>query len=261
LSDSREKYLELMHAEVDGEATDTELATLRDYLASHPEARGVHAELVKLTGILNQVGEVETPSDLHTSILAALPPRRSVLEIGTQTSRSRLRISLIRYGYALAAGLLLGAALTGVAYRNLPHSEMSDIYGTLAVRENAPRYVAVQQMNLNSPDLAGSVELSRSGSNLMIVFDLHALRGAEVEVGFDGSQAGLLSFNQQPGVVRSFEAKEGAISFRSEGKQRSTVILTSEKNAQPILDLRFYVDGKLIRQGTLRVPVPEGFLK
>ncbi len=261
MSDSREKYLELMHAEVDGETTDKELATLREYLASNPEAQSVHGELVKLTDILNQVEEVETPDDLHGSILAALPPRRSVLEIGARNSRSRLRIPLIRYGYALAAGLLLGAALTGVAFRSLSSLEKSDIYGTLAVRENAPRYVAVEQMNLDSPDLGGSVELRRSGSNAMIIFDLHGPQAVEVEIGFDGSQAGLMRFDQQPGAIRSFEAKKGTISFQSEGKQRSTVILTSEKNGQLILDLKFYVAGKLIHQGTLGARVPGGSSK
>lgn len=261
MSASREKYLELVHAEVDGEATDKELATLREYLASNPEAQSVHAELVKLTDILNQVEEVETPDDLHESILAALPPRRSGFGIGTRNSRSRLKIPLIRYGYALATGLLLGAALTGVAFRSLSSLEKSDIYGTLAVRENAPRYVAVEQMNLDSPDLGGSVELRRSGSNAMIIFDLHGHQAAEVEVGFDGSQSGLMSFDQQPDAIRSFEAKKGTISFQSEGKQRSTVILRSEKNGQLILDLRFYVAGKLIHQGTLGPRVPGGSSK
>ena len=256
MSESRERYLELMHSEMDGEATDKELATLGEYLASHPEAQSVHAELVKLTDILNQVEEVETPDDLHGSILAALPPRPSVLEIGARNSRSRLRIPLIRYGYALAAGLLLGAALAGVAFRSLSPAEKADIYGTLAVRENAPRYVAVGQMNLDFPDLRGSVDLRRSGSDTMIIFDLHGQQAVEVEVGFDDSQAGLMSFNQQPGAIRSFEAKKGTISFQSEGEQRSTVLLTSEKNGQLILDLKFYVGGKLIHQGTLGARVP-----
>lgn len=261
MSESRERYLELMHAEMDGEATGKELATLREYLASHPEAQNDQAELAKLTNILNQVEEVKTPGDLHASILAALPQRRSVLEIGARNSGSRFRIPLIRYGYALAAGLLLGAALTGVALRSLSPVEKSDIYGTLAVRENAPRYVAVDQMNVDSPDLGGSVQLSRSGSNAMIAFDLHSQQAVEVEVGFDGSHAGLMSFGQQPGAIRSFEAKKGTISFQSEGQQRSTVILTSEKGTPAVLDLRFYAGGKLIHQGTLGARVPGGSSK
>jgi hypothetical protein len=251
LSDSPEKYLELMHAALDGEATDKELATLRDYIASHPEAQSVHAELAKLTEILNQVEELETPDDLRGSILAALPPRGLVAEIGPRNSRSRFRIPLIRYGYALAAGLLIGAALTGVAFKSLSPVETSDIYGTLAVRENAPGYVVMEQLKLDSPELAGSVELRRSGSNAMIIFDLHGQQAVEVEVGFDASQAGLMSFDQQPGDIRSLEAKKGTISFQTEGQQRSTVLLTNEKAGQLTLDLRFYVAGKLIRHDAL----------
>lgn len=251
MSDLPERYLELIHAEVDEEATDKQLALLREYLASHSEAQEVRAKLVKLTNVLSQVEDVETPGDLRTNIMAALTPGHSAIEIGASRSRFRLRMPLIRYGYALAAGLLIGAALAGVAFKNLSPLEKSDIYGTLAVRENAPRYAAVSQMRLDYPELGGSVELSRSSSNYMIVFNLHAPQAVEVEVGFDGRQAGLVSFNQRPGATRSFEAKEGTISFQSEGNQRSMVILMSDKNAELNFDLRFYVGGKLIHQGTL----------
>lgn len=254
MSDSHEKYLELMHAEMDGEASDKELVALREYLASNPKAQSVHAELAKLTDILNQVEEVETPGDLRRSILAALPPRRPGLEIVARNSPWRLRIPLIRYGYALAAGLFLGVVLTGVAFRNLSPLERSDVYGTMTARENTPHYVAVEQMKLAAPDLGGSVGLSRSGSNAMIVFDLNGGQPVDVEVGFDGSQVGLKGFSQQPNSIHLFEAREGRISFRSEGKQLSTVLLTNEKNAPVILDLKFYVGGKLVHQGTLRGP-------
>ena len=261
MSDLPDKYVELIHAEVDGAATARELAALREYLASHPEAEKVHAELAKLNDVLSRVEEVETPGGLHTSILAALPQRRPALEtVARNSSPSRSRIPFLRYGYALAAGLLLGAALTGVAFRSLAPLEKSDLYGTLAARQNATNYVAAGETNLNYRDFGGSVQLSRSGSNAMMVFDLHSQKPVEVAVGFGGSQ-GLMSFDQQPGAIPSFEAKEGTISFQSEGKQRTTVILKSEKNAPLLVDLRIYVSGKLIHQGTLGAKDSGGFSK
>lgn len=261
MSDSRAKYLELMHAELDGEATDKELSALREYLVSHPEAQNDHAELVKLAGLISQVEKVETPQDLHGSILAALPARRPVREIGSRNGRLSFRLPLIRYGYALAAGMLLGVMIAGIAFRGLSPVDKSNVYGTLADRENTPPYAALGQMKLDSPGLGGSVELSRSGSNSMIVFNLQTEQAVGVEVDFDGSQAGLKSFNQQPGTTQSFEAKESGVSFQSKGQQRSTLILTGEKEAPVIFDLRFYVDGKLIHQGRLGARVPGGFSK
>jgi len=142
-------------------------------------------------------------------------------------------------------------AITGVAFRNPSTLEKPDVYGTMAALENRSHYVAVEQMKLTAPDLGGSVELRRSQDNEMIVFDLNGEQAVEVEVRFDGSQAGLRGFSQQPNSIRSFEAKEGSISFRSEGKQRSTVILASEQHAHTLLNLSFYVGGKLVQQGTL----------
>ena len=252
MSDSREKYLKLIHAELDGEATDRELDTLREHLASDPEAQRARAELAKLTSVLKQVEEVEIPGDLHSSILAALPALRPGLKtVARKGSPWRLRIPFVRYGYALAADLLLNATITKVAFRNLAPLEKPDVYGTMAALENTSHYVAVEQMKLTAPDLGGSVEVSRSGDNEMIIFDLNGKQAVEVEVRFDDSQAGLKGFSQQPNSIRSFEAKEGSISFRSEGKRRSTVILASEKHSYPLLNLSFYVKNKLVQQSTL----------
>lgn len=262
MSDLPDKYVELIHAEVDGEATDKELAALREYRASHPEAQEVSTELAKLSNVLSQVEQVETPSNLHTGILAALPPHPPVRgTVARNSSPWRSRIPFIRYGYALAAGLLLGAALTGVAFRNLTPLEKSDTYGTLAARPNAGSYVAMGRTNLDYPDVRGNVQLSRSGSNALVVFDLHSQKAVEVEVGFEGGPAGLMSFDQQPGAVRSFEAKGGTILFQSEGKQHTTVILKNEENAPLVLDVRFYIAGKLIHHGTLGAKVSGGSSK
>lgn len=239
-----------MQAEMDGEASKEQLATLKEYLASDPEAQRVHAEFAKLTDILNQVEKVEPPRDLRGSIMAALQPRQPALEIGTRSIRSRFRIPLIRYGYALAAGLLLGAVLTGVAFRKLSPLEKADVYGTIAAVENTSHSIVENQMRLAAPGLEGTVELRHSGGNEMLVFDLNSEQGVDVEVTFDGSRAGLEGFHQDPNNIRSLEAKGGRISFRSGGKQRTTVILASE-SAEVSMNLTFYVGGRLVHRGTL----------
>ena len=260
MSDLHEKYLELMHAVVDGEASDRERAALKEYLAANPEAENAHAELVKLTDVLSRVQEVELPQDLHENILAALPdrPRRSVVEIASRNSLTRIRIPLIRYGYALAAGLLVGAILTGVAFKSLPQQEKSYVSGTMTPLENPPDYVVVEQIQLAAPDLTGSVELSRSGDNERIIFNLNSERVAQVEVRFDPSLAGIRAFGQEPNNIHSSKARVGSILFQSQGKQRSVVILAGDKRAQATLNLDFSVEGKLVHQGTFAGRAPAG---
>ena len=148
--------------------------------------------------------------------------------------------------------------ITGVAFKNLPPIAKPDVYGTMAALEDASNYVAVEQMKLAAPDLGGSVELRRSGDNQMIIFDLNGEQAVEVEVKFDGSLTGLMGFSQRPNSIRSFEAKEGSISFRSEGRQRTTLMLATDKHAQLPLNLSFYVGGKLVQQGSLAAAAPPG---
>jgi len=261
LSDSHEKYIELMHADIDGAASKEQMAALEEYLATHPEAQRARAELKKLTEVLSQVEPIESPADLRKNIMAEVRRRHSVLDFGLGNRRARLQIPLIRYGYALAAGVLLGVVLTGVASKSLSPVEKSDVYGTMMSPKNAGHYVVAEQMKLAAPGLAGSVELSRSGDNEMIVFDLSSGQPAEVELRFDGGQVGLKGFSQEPNNIRSFDAKQGSISFRSEGRQSSTVILASDHRARLPLNVRFYVGGKLVHEATVGATAPRGSSK
>lgn len=237
-----------MHAEADGEASAEDMSALRDYLASHPEAQAARDELSKLMNVLNQVEKLETPPDLRKNIMMALPQRRSVAQVGLWKNRSRFGTPWIRYGYALGAGVLLGAVLTGVVLKNLSPVEKSDVYGTIASPKDTEHYVITEQKKLDTPDLVGTVEVSRSGDRERIVFDMSSSQPAQVEVSFDGGLAGIRGFNQEPNSVRAFEAKEGSISFRSEGKQNSTLILASEKSSRLVLNVKFYVEGKLVQE-------------
>lgn len=254
MNDSDKRYVELMQAEIDGEASEREMAALRDYLVSNPEARSVQTELVKLADVLSQVEDIDPPGDLAKNILAALPPRRPLDDGALRNESWHARFPLLKYGYALVAGLLLGVVVAGVAFRHLSSPETSDFYGTMIARERTSHNFAVDQIKLDLPDLGGSVGLSRSASNAIIEFDLNSREPVEVEVGFDGSQVGFKGYSQQSNSVRLFQAEQGRFSFGSKGKNHSTVLLTNENNAPIILDLRFYISGKLVHHGTLRLP-------
>jgi len=254
VNDSDRNYLELMYADLDGEASEKEMVALREYLVSSPEARRMQTELAKLADLLSQVEAIEPPEDLMKSILAALPPRRPEVESVLRNKPWHATFPILKYGYALAAGLLLGLLLAGVAFRNLSSPETSNFYGTMIRREHSSHNAAGDQMKLDLRDLKGSVGVSRSGASTIIEFDLNTRLPVKVEVGFNGSQVGFQGFSQQANSVRSFKAEEGRLSFSSEGKLRFTVLLTNENNAQIILDLRFYISGQLVHQGTLQLP-------
>lgn len=243
MTDLREKYAELMQTAVDGEASPEQLSELKEYLARHPEAQGEHAALAKLAGILNQVEAIETPSDLHANIMKSLPRGRSAANIGTWRNRWHLRFPLVQYGYAMAAGLVLGAVLTGVMFKSLSPEDKADVYGTIAP--------ATQPMKVVGPNLSGTVELRRSGDSERAVFDLNSSQPVEIEVKLGGRRLGLAGFSQEPTAVSSFEAKEGIARFRSEGRQRSTLLLTGARPGNVGLNVAFYVEGKLVQEGRL----------
>lgn len=259
MSDLQERYAELMHAAVDGKASPEQLVELREYLAVHPEAQKEHGELEKLTGILNQIEPIATPADLHASIMKGLPKERPAVEIGLWKSRSRFSIPILRYGYALAAGVVLGAVLTGVMLKSLSPEEKSDVYGTMASVKNAQHSQVAEQMKLVAPGLGGTVELRLSGDREFAVFAMDSSQPVEVEVRVE-SESNLAGFSQEPSGIRSFEAKGSSIRFRSEGRQDSTLQLTGAKPGSVALNVSFYEQGKLVQEGRLAA-APEGSRK
>jgi hypothetical protein len=255
MSDTREKYRELIHAELDKTASAEELAALQEYLATDPEARRERAELAQLTNLLDVVEPVETPAGLHTSIMGALTPQRTSLGSATRSgSRWRLKFPLIQYGYAMAAGLILGMVLTGATLWNLSPADKTSISGTLVDRENQPQPVATELMKIDVAELQGSVGLSETGSSAKIEFDLKSAEPVEVQVEFDGSQLGLGEFRQWPSTIRSLQAENGRISFRSNGIERSALVFAAEKNTPASLDIRFYSKGSLIHEAKVQIP-------
>jgi hypothetical protein len=251
LKDSDKKFEELMHAEMDGEASEIEVAALHEYLVSKPEARAIHTQLGKLAGILNQIPDIEPPKDLRRKILANLPPPRPAIDSALRGKLWHIRFPVLRYGYALAAGLLLGMVLSRVAFRNLSFPDTSDFYGAMIAREGSP---ALDQMKLDLGDLSGSVGLTQSNENALIVFDLNSRQLATIVVTFDADQIGFGGFSHQPKTVGWFSAEPGRITFKSEGTHHSTLLLARRKNVEIILGLEFDISDKLVHHGTLRLP-------
>ncbi len=243
MTDLREKYAELMQTAVDGEASPEQLSELKEYLASHPEAQVEYGAFAKLTGILNQVEAIETPSDLHANIMKALPRERSTANIGSWRDRWHLRFPLVQYGYALAAGLVLGAVLTGVTLKNLSPEDKTDVYGTIAP--------ATQTIKVAGPNVSGTVELRRSGDSERAVFELNSSQPVEIEVKLGERGLGLAGFRQEPTAISSLEARDGNVRFRSEGRQHSTLLLTGAKPGSLGISVAFYVEGKLVQEGRL----------
>jgi hypothetical protein len=108
-------YLELMSGEIDGVNSAAGSRELKEYLAAHPAARSVYEELCRLGHVFSTAGELEPPPYLRDRILAAVTASGAAAgPAGSPADRHEhwFRFSP-RFGYGLAAGLVIGLALFG----------------------------------------------------------------------------------------------------------------------------------------------------
>jgi len=103
--------LELIHADIDGRATDAQQATLREAITRNADVREEYRKLKGLTQILASIPREEPPTHLAPRILARFRSQRDTAPKGLL---GRLYTFLpapgvaVRYGYAVAAGVVLG---------------------------------------------------------------------------------------------------------------------------------------------------------
>jgi len=248
LSHLDEGYEELIQREIDGDTSEQERTALKDYVATNAEARRLHSGLKRLTEILNQVGPVKPPADLAKSIVAALPPGR-LAQGRVLPPRSWLaRYPILKFGYAIAAGLILGLILHPFLFNQTSTLPATDVQGSMVPR------AAGDQLQLILDGERGSVSLRVSDSIASLEFDLDSRTPVQFEVGFDGTQVEFRGFNQQMNHVGSFAAEPGRIVIQCEGKHRFTVLLANLKSLDTNLSIGVTISGRLVQSGIIRLP-------
>jgi len=163
-------YLELIHAEIDGELDARQRAELSRRLLADPAARSLRDDFQRLCKALDAVAEVEPPPQLRESILAALPP----LPV-----RRAWYAPLQRWRYAaMVAGVVAAGALIYETVRG-PMPATSEVVGTIAL---APAAILVDAVQLANGPVSGRVSLYRDRAMLALRFEVKASPATGVQI-------------------------------------------------------------------------------
>jgi hypothetical protein len=167
------RLVELINAEIDSELDAQQRAELARSLLADPNARARREDLRRLCVALDQIQEVEPPSQLRESVLAALQqskPKRS------SSSATRWRHA------ALVAGILAGGAVV-LEVSNGPQSVSTDVAGTMA----APGTPALlDTVRLSDGPVSGRASLYRDRAGLGLELDVTASAPVDVLVTSEG---------------------------------------------------------------------------
>jgi len=184
------EILELIHATIDGVATEAEQIKLRDAIARDAAVRDEYRRLQGLSDLLTRVEPEEPPARLAPSILSAIRARRGAIR-GGFAGRARAfwpggPIAL-RYAYAVAAGAVIGVlGVHFIAGGSLfgPAVAVRDAGATIGPAAGAGR------LDLTPVGVQGFATVRPSPSGTAIGLDLQATEPVEFVLRYDPAKDG-----------------------------------------------------------------------
>lgn len=254
-----EKYIRLMHQEIDGENSPEQCAELEAYLASNPEAQDFYRELKNLSSNLDAVERLEPPPNLAKRIINAIPKNKYKKRQRSRTSESFLASLKARldysYVYAFSGGLAVGALVAFLLLSTMGDASLniSHLAGTLRETTTIEDFDTIHVTRIDAAEVQGTVRFKRKDRTILSEITLNAPEQIELLLRFDAPSVGLhgVSALEETGLQTS--SGPGAISLTHVGAGTYALIFEQKAPAIPPMDLRIYFDGKLVHQQSLHI--------
>lgn len=249
------RQLELIQGEIDGENSAAESEALRQELASNPECQVIYEDLRRVSDFLQQARPVEPPAGLRQQIIRAVTPAKLA---GPAPDRRASRAGpdwlawlTPRYAAAFAMGLLVAfGAVSLQKFSDGADLDATQLVGTMT-RPAGSGSGAGGQVELALDGLAGSVNLDRQGPYLVMEFDLDSAGSAEMVAVFEGPGTGFSGLVQRRGEASAIAAGGRQISVAGGGEQQYALLLNNPENAAVTVDLKFFLEGRLVHEAGL----------
>ena len=249
-----EKYLELIHAEIDGENSRSDSELLRQHLESNPESQAFFEDMKKVSEFFDGVDDREPPPQLRADILKSISKPRTDGSFGLFGLGWLSPVNL-RYATAFATGaLVVLAAVSLDSWTDRSPLEMSDLVGTMTRHESLAGASTADRIALDLEQITGSVTLQRANSLLVIEFDLNSAQVVEVMASFEGSGIRFSGVAQLEDGPTSVTADGHSVSLMNDGEQQYAIFLSNPGDRQAEIELKFFADGKLIHESGLSYP-------
>jgi anti-sigma factor RsiW len=180
-----DRTIELINAEIDGVLTGPDRAELNRLLLADPAIRELRGQLRQTCAALDAIAPADVPSDLHVSIMAALPGNPGHFDELAHTGRYGKPV--LRYAAAFAGGLLVSALAFHFSGTGSPGLGTHELAGTLAP-------ASVHTVRIDLPQVKGQVALDGSAEAPLVVTRLAATAPVQLIASLDGKEVRLDDF-------------------------------------------------------------------
>jgi hypothetical protein len=204
------KYLSLMHGEIDGANSPKESMKLQNYLAAHAEAQRFYDELVAMAALLQEVKSVEPPPHLEHTIMNALPPRRYpppekhgfVPEAGQWLAAN----FELKYAFTFAGGVAVAVLLFALfLHPSLKDddTDWSKLHGMIGAPHSAENLLDVRRLEIQLPEVTGTITLKNAGNIIVVESKLDSPQPLDLVIAFDEQALGFKGFSLRDESART----------------------------------------------------------
>ena len=253
-------FLESIHRELDGLNSELESRELHRRLESDAEALMLYRELDAMGRALSTLEEVEPPKELRRDVLnaiAALAPGSEGVTgeaVGRDSRGTGHSTPVLRYGWALAAGIVLGLFTAQLLPRD--PSGIDGISGTMAPVPDTPQ--GLQQAGewlLDGQGVAGAVRLAHDASRIEVAVDFSSPDPVYLVLTHDET-VGVVGLSQNGTAVEIRESGAGHVVLGESGEHRYRVVLSRTVAGPTTIDLGLFRNDELIDEYELHVGGP-----
>lgn len=240
-----------IHAELDGELDAAASAELERRLAVDPEASALRTDLGRASGLLARMQRVPVPGGLHEALLQAIPPRARVVALPPP----RRRVAIARYGFALAAGVVLGGIGLSLWQPERADFDPQLLVGTMGRPAGTPRDVQPRDVHpIATAEVTGSVALQQAEGLWVLVFDLDARAPVTITARYDATRFRFNGYAQADSAAPSTSVSvvPGRIGFDIDGARRLALFLAPATGGP--VHVRIEGSGRTVDETTFDIP-------
>jgi hypothetical protein len=257
-----DRYLELLHGEIDGVNSPRQSRKLRQYMETNPEARKLYQDLRSMSDMFSRLSPVDPPTNLKTLIVNQLPHEPSL----PRPERGRLVFSLERflgrrkfgYAYAFASGLALGIVLISFAvalFLKPGALNVSDLYGAMMKNSVPENFRTAPAIEINHPEVHGSVVLSSSDEAILVHLTLRTPRELTARLEFNPKSIQFLGFKKFSPANSALTVDQQSVQFTTSGENTCLIAFSRTGMDHTPIHIRLLREGRILEEWD--VPVDE----
>lgn len=243
--------LKLINGDIDGVLTSSQQAELEKLLVDSPRARELDGELREISGLLDQLPELEPPGHLRSIIVDRAKP---VFE-RKEASRKRwvmhnlLPTQWLRTAMTVAAGVVLTVAIYETASKPVNSEEASSMIGTLIKRPDQAPGELLNRVDIETASVNGQIEFLQKDGMYILDVRLDAEASTQLSLDISGRALKLDSVHGGQSDFQSMSNDDGIITISGQGGQHVSLLLRSEPQQETQGDGSVFI--KLFNNKTL----------